>query len=255
MIEERKLDAGKPEDRCWLPETQFFTARAADSDGEWFLAAKGGHNDESHNHNDVGQFVVYRDGLPLLIDVGVETYRAQTFSARRYEIWTMQSGWHNLPRVNGYEQSVGEQFRAGAISADTSAEQPGLDVDIARAYPSEANIVKWKRSVRLRGAKGVDLEERFHLREEGGEIVLHLVTPSVCRVGENRIEWIGRELPHGLHSATGSMRWEGLGFKIEIEERAIEDAKLADVWGPSLHRIRLSARVPGREGCYKISFR
>ena len=47
-----------------------------------YLAAKGGHNAESHNHNDVGNFIVYSDGRPLLIDVGVGTYTSKTFSAR-----------------------------------------------------------------------------------------------------------------------------------------------------------------------------
>lgn len=47
-------------------------------------------NLERHNHNDIGQFIVYADGKPVIIDVGVETYTAKTFSERRYEIWTME---------------------------------------------------------------------------------------------------------------------------------------------------------------------
>ena len=31
------------------------------------LAAKAGHNAESHNHNDIGNFVVYVDGKPVLV--------------------------------------------------------------------------------------------------------------------------------------------------------------------------------------------
>ncbi len=77
-----------------------------------YLAAQGGHNAESHNHNDVGNFIVYADGEPAIIDVGVETYTAKTFSAQRYEIWTMQSAYHNLPTVNGVMQGAGRQFEA-----------------------------------------------------------------------------------------------------------------------------------------------
>ncbi|WP_092282222.1 hypothetical protein [Caldicoprobacter faecalis] len=47
----------------------------------------------------------------LFIDVGVETYTAKTFSSSRYEIWTMQSQYHNLPTVNGVCQQAGEQYR------------------------------------------------------------------------------------------------------------------------------------------------
>src|SRR2546430_9673482 len=39
-----------------------------------FRSAWGGHNAQSHNHNDVGNFIVYGDGRPVLIDLGVETY-------------------------------------------------------------------------------------------------------------------------------------------------------------------------------------
>ncbi len=80
------------------------------------VAAKGGHNDESHNHNDVGEFVVYCDGKPLLIDAGVETYSRKTFSPQRYEIWTMQSAYHNLPTIDGVQQAPGAAFAARDVT-------------------------------------------------------------------------------------------------------------------------------------------
>ena len=48
------------------------------------LAAKGGHNGESHNHNDVGSFIVAVDGVPAVADAGRPTYTAQTFGPDRY---------------------------------------------------------------------------------------------------------------------------------------------------------------------------
>ena len=39
-----------------------------------YLSAKGGNNGESHNHNDVGSFVLYCDGKPAVIDVGTGVY-------------------------------------------------------------------------------------------------------------------------------------------------------------------------------------
>ena len=97
----------------WLPHTQVGAVReeAGTTEG-FFLSFKGGHNNESHNHNDVGSFVVSFNGGPVLIDVGVETYEAKTFSARRYDIWTMQSSYHNLPEINGLMQRFGEEYRA-----------------------------------------------------------------------------------------------------------------------------------------------
>lgn len=64
------------------------------------MAAKGGHNDESHNHNKMGQFIVYYDGKSVFIDIGVGTYTEKTFSPKLYEIWTMQSAYYNLPTMD-----------------------------------------------------------------------------------------------------------------------------------------------------------
>ncbi|MCX6624562.1 MAG: heparinase II/III family protein, partial [Acidobacteria bacterium] len=90
----------------WFAGIQVMAARRKEGSAEGlYLAAQGGHNMESHNHNDVGNFIVYADGKPVIIDIGVETYSAKTFSAQRYDIWTMQSAWHNLPTVDGVMQS------------------------------------------------------------------------------------------------------------------------------------------------------
>ena len=74
----------------WYPSVGILVSRR----GAYALGGKAGSNADSHNHNDVGSVTLYRDGRPLLIDVGVETYSKKTFSPQRYEIWTMQSGWH-----------------------------------------------------------------------------------------------------------------------------------------------------------------
>ena len=62
------------------------------------LGMKGGHNDESHNHNDVGSFVVYHNGKPILVDPGVGEYTSKTFSKERYTIWTMHSDYKSRTR-------------------------------------------------------------------------------------------------------------------------------------------------------------
>ena len=77
----RKAAAGaKPvlERDVLLPGTQVFAARmrGGSSDG-FYVAAQGGHNNESHNHNDVGNFIVYFGGEPVLVDVGVEDLHGQ----------------------------------------------------------------------------------------------------------------------------------------------------------------------------------
>ena len=119
----------------WLPNLQIMTARR----GGLYLAMKGGTNGESHNHNDVGSFIVYADNEPLLIDPAVGEYTAKTFGKDRYDIWTMQSQYHNLPQINGIDQKDGKEYAAQLISHMDGL----LCLDIAIAYPEEAAVKSW----------------------------------------------------------------------------------------------------------------
>ena len=71
----------------YLPGIQIVAMREQPrSDKGLYVAIKGGHNGESHNNNDVGNFIVYSDGMPVVIDAGVDTYTEKTFSPLRYTI-------------------------------------------------------------------------------------------------------------------------------------------------------------------------
>ena len=92
----------------WLASTQVLLARpGAGSAAGLSVVVKGGHNGEHHNHNDVGSFIVAVDGVPVVVDAGRPTYTAPTFGPDRYDIWTMQSSWHNVPEIAGTPQGVG----------------------------------------------------------------------------------------------------------------------------------------------------
>ena len=49
---------------------------------------------------------------------GVESYTKKTFSPQRYEIWTMQSAWHNLPTFDGVQQLPGAEYAAREVCTD-----------------------------------------------------------------------------------------------------------------------------------------
>lgn len=82
--------------------------------GQWFirneekysLAAKGGNNDEPHNHNDVGSFMITAPSGILLCDTGSGEYTRQYFEpGHRYSFLVNSSRGHSLPIINGYLQS------------------------------------------------------------------------------------------------------------------------------------------------------
>nr|MBA2246814.1 heparinase II/III family protein [Chloroflexia bacterium] len=224
---------------------QVLTAREREgtTDG-LFLAAKGGHNAESHNHNDVGHFIVGLDGAPVLIDVGVETYTRKTFSAERYEIWTMQSAYHNLPTIDGQQQLAGAEFRANDVAAEVSNDAAGLSLDIASAYPSEAGIRSWRRSIRLdRGPEAaVTLRDTWDLAWAPAQLTLALMAASdveVVEPGVLRCMGVGRSL---------DVRFDPATFDAEIERIDIDDTRLSPVWGDHVSRVLLHVTAPAALG-------
>ena len=140
----------QPVQDAWISDIQVMTSRSTRG---LYLAAHGGHNAESHNHNDVGDFIVYADGKPMIVDAGRGNYTARTFSSKRYELWFTQSNYHNLPIINGFGQKEGRDFEAKNVSCQISAKESVLKMDLADAYPKEAAIKKWQRSISLQKDK------------------------------------------------------------------------------------------------------
>lgn len=125
----------------YYPSTGIYTAHA----GAFALGCKMGGNGDSHNHNDTGSFTVYKNGQPYLIDIGVESYTRKTFSPQRYEIWTMQSAWHNLPTFDGVMQQDGAAFAARQVVAG----EREISGDLAGAYPPLPGLGFYKRRLCL----------------------------------------------------------------------------------------------------------
>ena len=115
--------------------------------GDMSLAVKGGFNAESHNHNDVGSFSLYDGKLPVLVDVGINTYTKFTFLEKyRYTTvpWT-RSSYHNLPLINDVEQHYGASYRADSFAVTRQT----ADISFAKAYPDEAGVKSLKRHIRI----------------------------------------------------------------------------------------------------------
>jgi hypothetical protein len=106
----------KPPAASWYPGMETVYAREPWTENGpkgFFFSAKGHHNRVNHNHNDCGNFILYLDAKPVIIDAGVETYTSKTFAEpERYSLWTMRSIYHNVPTINNVEQKVGMQYKA-----------------------------------------------------------------------------------------------------------------------------------------------
>ena len=206
-------------------------------DDNLFLAVKAGNNDDNHNHNDTGSFTIYKNGKPFLIDVGVGTYTAKTFSPQRYELWPMQSAYHNLPTINGIMQKDGKDFCATDVEyefADTSAH---ISMDIASAYPKEAGISSYKRSVDFKKGKAITVTDNFEFEADSGEVVLSLMTyeKPVISDGTIKVGTLG-------NIAISSSGTSNQPLSVTAEEITIDDARLGIAWKHNIYRLLVTAK-------------
>lgn len=228
----------------WFPGIQVMIARSAGGSAKGlYLAAQGGHNAESHNHNDVGNFIVYLNGEPAIIDIGVETYTAKTFSDDRYSIWTMQSGFHNLPTINGVSQKDGKEFAARDVRYKTDDARASLSMDIAGAYPPEAAVRSWQRELTLERGKEIVVRDLYELQSARKEICLTFMT---CR--EPNIEKGGTVILDGRPGATMSppleIVYNAALFSARAEQIEIRDPQLQSTWGGKIWRVLLTMHQP-----------
>ena len=147
----------------YFPDLKVMVLRESENPDEGiFFAMKGGHNDESHNHNDVGSFIVYKNGNPVLIDAGVGEYTKQTFSKDRYKIWSMQSLYHNLPSFDGIGQPNGAKYASKNEAYDK--DKRTLSLELSDAYASECTVNSYVRTGSLNGNL-VTINEKIDLKE------------------------------------------------------------------------------------------
>lgn len=241
----RRTPAAAPLVRdAWMPALQVMIARdAAGTDRGFFVAAKGGHNDESgHNQNDCGTLLAALDGQPLFIDVGVETYTAKTFSPQRYEIWTMQSQWHNLPTVNGHQQIHGRQFTARSAVHNATDAIAELQLDLTAAWPADAGIESWSRTVRLERGQALFVVDDYTLNAPRTPTVFNFMTTRPVDVSTLGIARLGA-FPGEPASRGATLHYDASAFTAAIDEVALTDPWLRANWGERVFRLRLTERI------------
>ncbi len=209
-----------PPQTVWYPSVGVYAARNA----RWVLGAKMGSNGDSHNHNDTGSITVYKDGRPFLIDIGVESYTKKTFSPQRYEIWTMQSAWHNLPTFDGVQQLPGAEYAA----RDVHTAENSITAELAGAYPPIEGLYSYRRTVRL-SEHGIALQDET---DWPGTVELTLLTEQ-------------KPAPEagGLAVGTlGHIRFALDAAAAEVAPVPITDPRLRTAWPETLYKITLRFR-------------
>ena len=198
--------------------------------GDFFVAMKGGCNGESHNHNDVGQFVFGSNGKMVVADIGTGEYTKATFGPKRYENWVQSGIGHNPPVFDGAAQAPGREFHSGGFTVEGTPENFTAVCDLTPAYPAELGLKSCVRKLRFDGER---------------------LTVTDSFTAEKPLEMTVRL----FHECPG-VEIAGEGFETSRSELPLADSWLRAAWGEKLYETRLAApRAAAGEITYTVEAR
>jgi len=236
----------------YYPDLALMTTREKEGSTDGFyLAMQAASNARSHGHNDSGSILVFHNGEPLIVDAGVGTYEAKTFSKDRYTIWSMQSQFHNLPIIGGVGEHEGSrhpgpgapatEYRASETSSFDNTTGTGMTANLALAYPVEAGVVRWMRTATLDRRKGsVRLEEVFALKD-AKTVALAFLTPKQPAIEGGRVR-LGKAV----------LQWDAAQLTATSERLELTDPAFHHAWGDALYRVLLTTPAAVQRGAWKI---
>ena len=216
-----------------------------------FLCCKGGHNDESHNHNDIGNFVLYLDKSPVIIDAGADGYRIDSFGEARYKYWQNQSSYHNCPEFNGVMQAPGRKYRATDVEIEVTDNRAIMKMDLATAYPGDAGIrscVRTFECVRRERDVTIRIEDSFSADRpmEAAFYYLLIRKPDLARPGS---VFFFSEEGSAIKAIYDSDVSEAVLEKISLEEGLISNG-----FGDTLYRLSFRLRNAATNGTHVVRF-
>lgn len=183
------------------------------------VSVKGGHNDEPHNHNDLGQFIIHCGGENILCDPGAGLYTQAYFAPGREQLFHISSSGHNVPLIEGQEQSSGRQAQAHVLEAKLAADGGELDttLDLTSAYPGAASLTRYTRQFHWamaadgsRDRAELRLIDRFQWKSRRVSSAEPFSSADESDAGYSSIveRWMSRVQPEVVKS--GNLRWQGV---------------------------------------------
>ncbi len=149
-------------------------------DPSFGFAAKAGNNDEPHNHNDIGSFIVAKDGKQVFGDLGAGLYTRQYFrNDTRYQIINCSSLGHSVPYFGETVQKYGKEYRATNVTYGENS----FSFDMEGAYGDE-NLPSLSRAFTV-SPDGVTVTDKIDWRGEAHAVERFMLwdEPTLCDGG------------------------------------------------------------------------
>ncbi len=139
----------------------------------------------------------------------------------------MQSAYHNLPQINGTDQKDGKQYAAKVLR-----HKPGLlMLDMAGAYPEDAAVKSWKRTVSM-SKSAVKVTEDYELSAYRQPTRLMFVTTKKPEIKG-----------HTITLGKNSIIYNGGQVEASTEDiSTLLDPLLQQIWGQKMYRIVLTIK-------------
>lgn len=182
------------------------------------MAAKGGHNDEPHNHNDVGSFLYFCGEEQFLPDLGAGEYTKDYFHEGRYRIFCNNSFSHNVPVIGERGQQEGREHCCTRFQTDGSGI---IRMEIQNAYPA-GTVSRAERTLIFDPDSGrLTVEDEF----DGacGSVQENLISYCVPEVNEDGFVLRGKE-------SICTIRVHGTGLRTEAVDHVLHSGEHITVY-------------------------
>ncbi|WP_172251319.1 heparinase II/III family protein [Saccharibacillus deserti] len=215
-----------------FPDAGWIIDKRDTPSGLFAFSAKGGHNGEPHNHNDLGHFIVHIGGETLLTDLGPGMYTKDYFGAGRYSYLHTSSRGHSVPVINGCGQQAGEEYAANVLRSVRDGDHLHFDLDLTGAYGPETELELFTRHFLWtcrEGEASAKLEVRdvfefisdgeqpeqagMEAQRPGNRVTEHLISLNRPEMGPGSVIWRGER-------AKAELVYDSSKFEAAVEEIA-----------------------------------
>jgi hypothetical protein len=202
-VPKKELRAKYTDDHCsrWAPairnllwfdenvqEKSWGSGTIYSKESGWFIsrhhhfsfAAKGGHNDEPHNHNDLGHFILQGNQEVFLKDLGSGLYNKEYFGEKRYTFVGNGSHGHSVPIINHQFQVEGPSHFARILQAEVGKEVDLFELDLAKAYEVDTLTSCTRKFTWVKQTlPKLILTDHFTFTEQPVSIIERFIVPSL----------------------------------------------------------------------------
>ncbi|MFI3258485.1 MAG: heparinase II/III family protein [Rikenellaceae bacterium] len=231
-----------------LPSSTYFddcgiVISRGDQKSKFSIAIKAGHNNENHNHNDVGSYFILLEDDLVAGDIGAPSYVAGAFSEHN----PARSSWgHPVPRINDKLQSKGAKFKGSIIESSFEESVDMAVVDIREAYDIPELKMLERTMTNDKSGKGlITITDEFAASEA--------VTFGTAVMVNVEYEIKGNEiiLKTGEHKVKVSI--EAKGGKVVLKDEPVEVAGLRS--GRASFRIGIDFTKPLKKGSITVTYK